>query len=61
MELITAFKEGTAIPDARGEVVTEVDSDDDEEASIVWVTRRRRAPRPTGSSTTTGLFLSRLS
>ena len=24
MELITAFKEGAAIPDARGEVVTEV-------------------------------------
>ena len=61
MELITALKEGAAISDARGEVVTEVDPDDDEEASIVWVLRRGRVARPTGSSTTTGSFLSRLS
>ena len=43
MELITALKEGAAIPDARGEVVAEVDSDDDEEASSVQVLRRERA------------------
>ena len=61
MELITALKEGAAISDARGEVVTEVDPNDDEEASTVWVSRRGRAPRPAGSSTTTWSFLSRLS
>ena len=61
MELIIALKEKAAIPDARREVVTEVDPDDDEEASTVWVLRRGRAARPAGSSTTTGLFLSRLS
>ena len=43
MELITAIKEGAAIPDAQGEVVTEVDPDDDEEASTVRVSRRGRA------------------
>ena len=51
----------TAIPDARGEVVTEIDPDDDEEASTVRVSRRERAARPTGSSMTTWSFLSRLS
>ena len=61
MELITALKEGAAIPDARGEVVTEIDPDDDEEASTVRVSRRERATRPAGSSTTTWSFLSRLS
>ena len=61
VELIIALKEGAAIPDARGEVVTEVDPDDDEEASTVQVSRRGRAARPAGSSTTTGSFLSRLS
>ena len=61
MELITVLKEGATIPDARGEVVTEVDPDDDEESSIVRVSRRERAARPAGSSTTTGSFLLRLS
>ena len=61
VELITVLKEGATIPDARGEVVTEVDPDDDEEASTVRVSRRRRAARSASSSTTTGSFLSRLS
>ena len=60
VELITALKEGAAIPDAQGEVSTESNSND-EEASTVWVSRKGRAPRPAGSSTTTGSFLSRLS
>ena len=61
VELITALKERAAISDAREEVVTEVDPDDDEEASTVRVLRRGRAARPAGSSTTTGSSLSRLS
>ena len=61
VELIIALKEGAAIPDAQGEVVTEVHPDDDEEASIVRASRRERSARPAGSSTTTGSFLSRLS
>ena len=61
VKLITALKEGTAISDARGEVVTEVDPNDDEEASTVRVSRRGRAARPAGSSMTTWSFLSRLS
>ena len=61
VELITALKEGAAISDARGEVVTEVDPDDDEEASTGRVSRKGRAARPASSSTTTGSFLSRLS
>ena len=61
VELITTLKEGAAISDARGEVVTEVDPDDDEEASTVRVSRRGRAARPAGSSMTTGSFLSQLS
>ena len=60
-ELITALKEGAAIPDARGEVAIESNSDDDEEASIVWVSRREKAPKPASSSMTTRSFLSRLS
>ena len=61
MELITAFKEGVAIPDAQGEVVAESNSNDDEEASTIWVSRREKAPKAVGSSTTTGSFLLRLS
>ena len=61
VELITALKEGAAIPDARGEVAAESNSDDDQGASTVRVSRKGKAPKPTGSSTTTGSFLSRLS
>ena len=61
VELITAFKEGAAIPDARGKVVVELNSSNDEEASTIGVSGRGRAPRPAGSSTTVGSFFSRLS
>ena len=50
-----------AIPDARGEVAAESNSDDDQGASTVRVSRKGKASKPTGSSTTTGSFLSRLS
>ena len=60
LELITTLKEGAAILDARGEVATESNSNDEEEASTVWVSRRENAPKPAGSSTTTGSFFSRL-
>ena len=61
VDLITALKEGAAIPNARGEVAAESNSDDDQGASTVRVSRKGKAPKPTGSSTTTGSFLSRLS
>ena len=61
VELLSALKEGAAILDARGEVDGQSNSDDDEEASTVWVSRKGKTLKPASSSTNTGSFLSRLS
>ena len=62
MELVTALKEGAAIPNVQ--VEDEVEEGDEGGTSNLERPRkaiRARAPRPTSSSTTMGSFLSRLS
>ena len=56
VELVTALKEGAAIPEARGNV----EEGDEAGTSILERPRRETRARPTDSSTT-GSFLSRLS